>query len=611
MMASTEWLIDTNQNNQQHVGHNILGFSSQWLNTTLGETTNNLNTSQKISKLSTGLDGTQSPSYFLNLSDANAVQLQHHQQMINNNSSNDYVYNSDDSFHNSSSASINNNISNLNDHFSNAPISPVPSYHSSAQSSPTQETQYIPSSPSASYTESSPVQHFQVANYNSLKQTMLVPDNNSNPDFNIIYNFVAQNNPIKPEDSLLIPLEQQQQQQHFISTQNQSYIPQPIFQQQQQQQPVQIMNTTPIQQQQQQQPIQDNNQDLQDYIEQPFSKDTFINQLKSMVPTFSEANFENYSSESQQSESSQESDYEIKDRNISKKKRGRADAEEEEIDISGVTVLNKDQVLKLTSKEIEEYVSKLKLNHALTAAEEKELKKQRRLVKNREYASQSRSRRKVYVENIEQKLQKSNTDNNSIKTQLQMMKEENKALKKQLYSITSTFKSNPSLAEAFGKIFQVGNTPTKAAASVTLFVFIFLFSFTLLMPTQPTFSPYNLQEKSFTKRNLLSLDMQEPTMYDSDSYLKIKEIVIQETKSCIDSMFGKLAIKEQELEERGKAMEKELLRASQQQTFALGSSSSSVVIESPTANIEQSVEKNQSCSPTSLICDSPPLSPLN
>lgn len=46
-------------------------------------------------------------------------------------------------------------------------------------------------------------------------------------------------------------------------------------------------------------------------------------------------------------------------------------------DYANVT-LSRDQLLAMSSKEIEEYVSAIKTKRTLTAAEEKDLKKQRR-----------------------------------------------------------------------------------------------------------------------------------------------------------------------------------------------------------------------------------------
>ncbi|EGC30180.1 hypothetical protein DICPUDRAFT_93022 [Dictyostelium purpureum] len=267
-------------------------------------------------------------------------------------------------------------------------------------------------------------------------------------------------------------------------------------------------------------------------IEKPFNAKKFQDDLRSIVPGYDE-NHNILSESSGHSESSQ-SDYDdlSEQRQVSVKKRGR---EQEEIDVSGLTVLPREKVLKLTSKEIEDYVSRLKQNHVLTQSEEKDLKKQRRLVKNREYASQSRSRRKVYVENIESKLQKTNQDCMSIKTQLNQVKEENKMLKKQLYSIVSTLKSDSSLAQAFGKLFApLGNN--KPSSTTTLFIFIFLFSFTFLFKSPISFnSPSSTitfnSDSASLQRNLLEFD--EPTAAPSSEW---KRAILEETKQYIDNL---------------------------------------------------------------------------
>jgi len=60
----------------------------------------------------------------------------------------------------------------------------------------------------------------------------------------------------------------------------------------------------------------------------------------------------------------------------------------------------------------------------VTASEDKELKKIRRLIKNREYAQSSRDKRKQYVDGVEQKL-------NDIANENKNLKEENNILKYQ------------------------------------------------------------------------------------------------------------------------------------------------------------------------------------
>ncbi|EGG13619.1 basic-leucine zipper transcription factor [Cavenderia fasciculata] len=205
----------------------------------------------------------------------------------------------------------------------------------------------------------------------------------------------------------------------------------------------------------------------------------------------------------------------------------------ETIDISGQSILTKDQVLQLSSREIEEYVYRLKQTHILTPAQEKDLKKFRRLIKNREYASQSRDRKKLYVNQVVDQLEKSELDSRQLKSQLLAAQAEVRELKKQLEMVNQTIHNNPSLLEIFGKFFTFGGSSstvaptqdktttttttttssesgtTKKASSVALFVFFCIFTFTFLLPVQPpTISTTITKGKTFVgPRSLLQDDI--------------------------------------------------------------------------------------------------------
>jgi len=64
-----------------------------------------------------------------------------------------------------------------------------------------------------------------------------------------------------------------------------------------------------------------------------------------------------------------------------------------ESDIHKIT-LSRDELLSFTSKQFEDYVQKLEHGKSLSGEEKKELKRQRRLIKNRESAQASRQRKK-------------------------------------------------------------------------------------------------------------------------------------------------------------------------------------------------------------------------
>lgn len=71
--------------------------------------------------------------------------------------------------------------------------------------------------------------------------------------------------------------------------------------------------------------------------------------------------------------------------------------------------LPEEELLKLDSQQVEQYLKTLTEYRTLSADEEKELKKLRRLIKNREYAQSSRNKRKQYIEEMEGKLDVSET----------------------------------------------------------------------------------------------------------------------------------------------------------------------------------------------------------
>eukprot|EP01097_Dermamoeba_algensis_P006545 TRINITY_DN4094_c0_g1_i1.p1 TRINITY_DN4094_c0_g1~~TRINITY_DN4094_c0_g1_i1.p1 ORF type:complete len:455 (+),score=87.16 TRINITY_DN4094_c0_g1_i1:37-1365(+) len=72
----------------------------------------------------------------------------------------------------------------------------------------------------------------------------------------------------------------------------------------------------------------------------------------------------------------------------------------------------------LSSQEIENYTKAMAASKKISPEEVKELKRQRRLLKNREYAQQSRRKKKTYVSELEQKVQALEEENKKLKSRV-------------------------------------------------------------------------------------------------------------------------------------------------------------------------------------------------
>jgi len=146
--------------------------------------------------------------------------------------------------------------------------------------------------------------------------------------------------------------------------------------------------------------------------------------------------------------------------------------------------------LNMSSKEIEDYVMQLKSSRQLTSVEDKELRKQRRLIKNREYASQSRGRKKVYVDELEKKIADISAENSSLKSQVQCLTDENGKLKKHIAGLGASGKQTQTFSNMCSKIASIGNghsLQAKTASACVLVVFFMAFSFGIYWDKEPAF----------------------------------------------------------------------------------------------------------------------------
>ena len=90
----------------------------------------------------------------------------------------------------------------------------------------------------------------------------------------------------------------------------------------------------------------------------------------------------------------------------------------------------------MTLVEMDEYVKKMTSTRNLTEDEEQDLKRQRRLVKNRESALASRNRKKEDMEHLEEQVSALTKETTTQKKKISELQEENEALRTQLKSIS-------------------------------------------------------------------------------------------------------------------------------------------------------------------------------
>jgi len=112
---------------------------------------------------------------------------------------------------------------------------------------------------------------------------------------------------------------------------------------------------------------------------------------------------------------------------------------------SGVT-LTRDQLLSFTSDDIDEFEREITSKRSLTPAERKEMKRQRRLIKNRESAQQSRQRKKGRVDELEHVVEELNGVNKSLNEKLNNLEAESTILRAEVAQLVGVIRESPMLS---------------------------------------------------------------------------------------------------------------------------------------------------------------------
>jgi len=118
---------------------------------------------------------------------------------------------------------------------------------------------------------------------------------------------------------------------------------------------------------------------------------------------------------------------------------------------SAVT-LTRDQLLSFTSEDLDKFERDIMSTHAFTPAERREMKKQRRLIKNRESAQQSRRRKKDLVDKLERVVGDLAAVNKNINAKLQELEAQNTILKAEVSQLYGVIRDSPILSKLLNNV---------------------------------------------------------------------------------------------------------------------------------------------------------------
>jgi len=128
--------------------------------------------------------------------------------------------------------------------------------------------------------------------------------------------------------------------------------------------------------------------------------------------------------------------------------------------------LSKDELFKLSAKGTENLIH-------VPREEEKVMKRQKRLIKNRESAQLSRLRKKIYIEELEKKVNHLTGDNDALTKQVNSLTTDKKRLQEEVLYLQSIIKQNPDLSSALANRKPPFQPKNVKAAGVCLLVILF------------------------------------------------------------------------------------------------------------------------------------------
>jgi len=114
---------------------------------------------------------------------------------------------------------------------------------------------------------------------------------------------------------------------------------------------------------------------------------------------------------------------------------GRKRSREEMEKSDSLDELSREDLLKLTSQSLEDIAKTISSSRPLTVDEERKLKRQRRLIKNRESAQLSRQRKKRYIEELEKEVTHLRQEADTLRSHASALNLENNQLRQEVWKL--------------------------------------------------------------------------------------------------------------------------------------------------------------------------------
>ena len=229
----------------------------------------------------------------------------------------------------------------------------------------------------------------------------------------------------------------------------------------------------------------------------------------------------------------------LKKKTPAKKRKTNSDVDLDPNTNNGKISFTRNELLQISSDQFDEYVEKLEKFRKLVKEDKKEIVRQRRLIKNRESAKESRRRKKSHVARLEEKVNRLTEMNNTLQSNYNTVTKENMSLKFELDRMRKTLAENGIVGSVQSGINNVFRPYEEKTVGTLMFVVLLSFGLFFALSANDN-SPFSIEDqpefKPFSERIFTKEDNFKPTGFVAESLTitnpRIKEVFDQNTKSA-------------------------------------------------------------------------------